>query len=123
MTRVELKRRLNKIYGQKTCSRLMKYLLPSSGAGCWVWSGGCAGELGRPCVWLNGRSVQVARLFLEVSLGEPLTESYLACHKQECGNGSCVNPGHLYKGTPSQNLRDMWEWGARSKPNFSVGVK
>ena len=27
------------------------------------------------------------------------------------------------KGTPSQNLRDMWEWGARSKPNFSVGVK
>lgn len=117
--RSKLRQGLFKRLGRKATERILRYVMPATGKGCWKWVGGGAGELGRPCVWVKGQSRQVARLFWEAYTGQHLND-YLACHIKECGDGYCVNPTHIYKGTPSQNLIDMWEWGARSKPRESV---
>ena len=46
-------------------------------------------------------------------------QCYCILHRRECGNRNCVNPHHLYMGTPGDNARDRELWGgnARGKNN------
>lgn len=115
MTRADVLLGLARMYGMRAARRIMRFVAPPTGAtGCWLWTGGVAGEKARPCVWLEGRSVQVARLVLSVKLGRDVRSSMLAGHDRDVG--MCVNPAHLAEKTPGQNLLEAWSRGRRSAP-------
>ena len=80
-------------------------------AGCWLWTGTKTSRL-YPRLAFGGGIVEVHRAMLQHLYG-PLPPWLYACHK--CNVPSCINPDHLYLGTPKDNVRDCIEAG-RFKP-------
>lgn len=68
---------------------------------CWPWRGGQS--MGYGIFSLGSAPVRAHRLSLAV-FGGGVADDLMACHK--CHNKLCVNPGHLYAGTASDNLHD-----------------
>lgn len=76
--------------------------LPEPNTGCWLWAGACTqAGYGRIA---SGKVFFLAhRLSYQISNGD-VRAGHLVCHS--CDTPSCVNPDHLWLGTPEQNTQD-----------------
>lgn len=79
---------------------------------CWLWIAGTF-DTGYGAFSLNSVPVLAHRLSLSEHLGRELKGQ--ALHVVECPNRNCVNPLHLYEGTPADNVKDMQLVGNNAK--------
>lgn len=84
---------------------------------CWNWIGakgnkGTNGFYGSMSV--GGKNRRATHISLLLHRGEVVPVGWHACHK--CDNPSCVNPAHLFVGTPKDNSLDMMAKGRHKSP-------
>lgn len=76
---------------------------------CWIWRGG-KNKKGQGVVRHEGRNWVTSRLAWTLTNG-PIPEKHYVCH--HCDVASCINPAHLFIGTPKDNTQDMINKGRR----------
>jgi hypothetical protein len=78
----------------------------TTGDGCWEWAGYTDsygyGQL------QTGLKEPAHRVSWEINVG-PIPEGLQVLH--HCDNPPCVRPDHLFLGTQSDNIKDMWAKG------------
>ncbi len=77
---------------------------------CWLWTGNI-GPKGYGRFNIDGRKCGAHKVSLIIAT-EADPGDLFACHR--CNHAWCVNPNHLYAGTPKQNAEDMVLAGTQS---------
>ena len=64
---------------------------------------------GYPKAKYKGKSQPAGRIIMRLLYGDEAIKGKLVCHT--CGHRSCLNPQHLYLGTPQSNSDDKYRDG------------
>lgn len=82
-------------------------LMRNSETGCLEWTGGKL-RAGYGRVRVGEKSHLAHRVAFALANG-PIPSEQCVCHR--CDNPSCCNPDHLFLGSQSENVTDMWKKG------------
>ena len=85
---------------------------------CWLWTG-AKSEKGYG-VFVHRRAFRAHRFSYELLKG-PIPAGLLVCHT--CDNPPCVNPDHLFVGTPKDNTQDAIQKGRAVQCAFTSECK
>lgn len=86
---------------QTLSARLMASCIPIPEAGCWLWTASTAKGYGQ--IRIGGKSTSTHRAAYEAFKG-PIPTGLHVCHR--CDTPICINPDHLFLGTPRDNAQD-----------------
>ena len=78
---------------------------------CWEWTAGKY-PTGYGVFWVNGKNRGAHRVAWMLTYGDSLGRYDFICHK--CDNPGCVNPSHLFKRTPKDNMADKLAKGRQN---------